>query len=76
MFTIKLTIFQFSPRLEDYPQCEGSAGNCGVLLVSMSTYFTTDDTEIEMHADAPSLNAAPEFIGLSPRRAAQEMTEL
>jgi len=42
----------------------------------MSTYFTTDDTEIEMQADAPSLNAAPEFIGRSPRRAAQEMTEL
>ena len=54
--TIKLTIFQFSPRLEDYPQCEGSAGNCGVSPSSMSTYFTTDNTEIEMHADALGLN--------------------
>jgi len=42
----------------------------------MSTYFTTDDTEIEMHADALDLNSAPKFIGLSSRRAAPEMTKL
>jgi hypothetical protein len=29
----------------------------------MSTYFTTDDAEIEMRADAPGVNAVPEFIG-------------
>jgi hypothetical protein len=29
-----------------------------------------------MHADALGLNAAPKVIGLSPRRAAPEMTKL
>jgi hypothetical protein len=38
----------------------------------MSTYFTTDDTEIEMHADALGLKLAPKFIGLSPRRTAPD----
>jgi hypothetical protein len=31
---------------------------------------------MDVHADAPSLNVAPKFIGLSPRRAAPEMTKL
>jgi hypothetical protein len=43
----------------------------------MSIYFTTErhGDNVDVHADAPNLNAAPKFIGLSPRRAASEMTK-
>src|SRR5437016_1831112 len=57
--TIKLMVFQFSPRLEDYPRCEGSAGNCGVPPVFYEHLFhhRGHGDNVDVHADAPRLSA-------------------